>query len=572
VVIGLVFQTFAICLKAVKSIGNGYFSLNFLGLNLILFNWPENPSFFGLFFQMTAQHDLDLKGILRLHPLAELLVEISQAGLNGSLRLANGDQKIVVYFSSGEVVYAISNARAFRLFDLLLRLEKIDKDVLATNPNYTNDLEFARSLTAKGIVSAEDITSVVTQQIGSLLKNALSWPEGEWIFSPLARLKDGVRFQINMNKLLVEFSRTLTGENVIRRFKSVRESFRLKSTIDESLNLLPHEAFILTRFGDSPLHIEEVITLSGMPDAATFQTLYTLWLGGLLTRTEWNAAFSEKKLAVIKAAKLELKKEAAHLVAGESGVKMPAPVSERAPEPVTTEPVDEGISLTDYLMRSEGAKTHYEMLGIEVKAEPGAVKQAYFSMAKRFHPDHFHNEADTLLVGRVQNAFTKLAQAYDVLKNAESREGYDFRMRRELAEQEKRSAKGASKEEINRTVQAEQAAENFEQGFSLLMDEEYEAAMPFLARAVFFAQENPRYHAYYGKALSFDENQRHKAESEMQTAIKLDSTNPTFRIILAEFFIQMGMFKRADGELTRLLSIFPSNHEARTLLDSLRKK
>jgi curved DNA-binding protein CbpA len=309
-----------------------------------------------------------------------------------------------------------------------------------------------------------------------------------------------------------------------------------------------------------------------MPDSATFQTLYTLWLGGLLVRTEWNAAFSEKKLGVIKAAKLELKKEAAHLVPEKAKVEKPAPVAESDPEPVAAESADEGISLGDYLMRSEGAKTHYEMLGIEVKAAAAEVKQAYFAMAKRFHPDHFHNETDVLLVGRVQSAFTKLAQAYDMLKNPDSREAYDFKMRRELAEQEKRAASGASKEEINRSVQAEQSAENFEQGFSLLMDEEYEAATPFLARAAFFAPDNPRYRAYYGKALSFDDTQRHKAESEMQTAIKLDSTNPTFRIILAEFFIQMGMFKRADGELTRLLSIFPSNHEARTLLDSLRGK
>ena len=68
---------------------------------------------------------------------------------------------------------------------------------------------------------------------------------------------------------------------------------------------------------------------------------------------------------------------------------------------------------------------------------------------------------------------------------------------------------------------------------------------------MFLAPENPKYHAYYGKALSADDTQRHKAESEMQTAIKMDSTNPTFRLILAEFFIHMNMTKRAEGELNR---------------------
>ena len=57
----------------------------------------------------------------------------------------------------------------------------------------------------------------------------------------------------------------------------------------------------------------------------------------------------------------------------------------------------------------------------------------------------------------------------------------------------------------------------------------------------------------------------------MQTALKLDPSNPTFRILLAEFFIQHNLLKRAEGELKRLLAVFPSNREAQDLLASLKK-
>ncbi len=119
--------------------------------------------------------------------------------------------------------------------------------------------------------------------------------------------------------------------------------------------------------------------------------------------------------------------------------------------------------------------------------------------------------------------------------------------------------------------QAEHAAENFEQGFSLLMNENNEAALPFLARAVHFAQDNARYRAFHGKVLSFDNKQRHKAEAELQTAVKLDAENADFRLMLAEFFIQIGFPKRAEGELNRLLAIFPGNKEAQALLANLAK-
>ena len=46
----------------------------------------------------------------------------------------------------------------------------------------------------------------------------------------------------------------------------------------------------------------------------------------------------------------------------------------------------------------------------------------------------------------------------------------------------------------------------------------------------------------------------------------------TYRLILAEFFIQVNLMKRAEGELNRLLAIYPSNREARALLDSIRAK
>lgn len=140
-------------------------------------------------------------------------------------------------------------------------------------------------------------------------------------------------------------------------------------------------------------------------------------------------------------------------------------------------------------------------------------------------------------------------------------------MRKELAEREKRLAANKAGEH---DVRIEQAEQNFERGFSLLMENEHQDALPHIARAVHFAPKNARYHAYYGKALSSDAKQRHKAESEMQSALKLDPNNPTFRILLAEFFIQFNLLKRAEGELTRLLAVFPSNREARELLESLK--
>ena len=70
---------------------------------------------------MTAQHTLEQHGKLSANPFAELLVEIVQAKFNGSLRVNNGSQKSIIYFKGGQIVYAASNSKDLRLFNLLLR-------------------------------------------------------------------------------------------------------------------------------------------------------------------------------------------------------------------------------------------------------------------------------------------------------------------------------------------------------------------------------------------------------------------------------------------------------------------
>jgi len=97
-------------------------------------------------------------------------------------------------------------------------------------------------------------------------------------------------------------------------------------------------------------------------------------------------------------------------------------------------------------------------------------------------------------------------------------------------------------------------------------EEEYAAAAGHLARAVHYSPQNALYHAYFGYALSHLEKQHHKAEASLQQAVKLDPKNPKIRMMLVEFFMEMKMAKRAEGELKRFLELVPGNKEATKML------
>ncbi len=512
---------------------------------------------------MTPQTELELTGNFLTHPFAELVAEITQARLSGSLRVSEVDRKCNIYFRSGRLVFAVSNARSSRLFDILLNKNRLTKTDLAEIPNFSNDFEFTAYLQDKSFLTKDECDKLFAEQIAGIVIDVLSWTRGDWNFSPLARVRDGLDFDINTANLMLDYARCLPVEVVLGQFRSLEESFYHSEVPVSGLGLKPNEAFMLAQATDTPLTLAELVATSAMSESNSIHAIYTLWLCGLLVRNDWRPAFSDIKIASMREAKLALKREAKL-----PGVTAPVvQITEPENEPASPKEPAIIITLDEYLDRVETADTYYDILDVDPNADIDELKRAYFALARSFHPDHYHAEGGETLQ-RIQHAFTELAQAHETLKNPETREIYDYRMRKELAEREKLAK---AEKDGDYSVQTEQAVDNFERGFSLLMDDEYEAATPFLARAVHFAPKNARYHAYYGKALSFDEKQRHKAEAELQTALKLDANNPTFRILLAEFFIQQNLLKRAEGELKRLLAVFPSNREARDLLNGLQK-
>jgi tetratricopeptide (TPR) repeat protein len=513
---------------------------------------------------MIHQNNLELRGSLSSHPLAELLLEASHVKLTGSFKLEEEARKAVVYLRDGTVVFAAANERKYRLSEMLAR----SGAGAAFGPQTIGDVEFGRQLISKGILSEAKLDEALGRQADEIIRAALRWESGAWIFSPLVRAKSGVAVPVKITALLVEYARSLSDQTVTQRFKSGAESFGLTPDAHQTpIILTTRESFILSRFENSFLRVSELRQMISLSDTELYRGLYVLWLGGCLFRQNWQSPFTHESLSRINSARLEIRK--AESLAQKEIMPRPEVPAIEPPIKVSVKPAaDTNQALRKYLERVEEAATHYEVLDVGIQAEVSRIKQSYFNLAKQFHPDRFHKEADGALLQRIQSAFSKIAQAYETLKDESARELYNFKLRKKLAELEVDSpAADAHPEE-----QPGEAREVFERGYSLLMEDDLTAAIPFLARAASMAPDVARYHAFYGKALAADASQFHKAESEMQIAVKLDPNSSTFRLVLAEFFIDVGLIKRAEGELQRLLKMFPGNREAQSLLDSLKNK
>jgi curved DNA-binding protein CbpA len=523
-----------------------------------------------------------MTGQLNEYPLGELILEIHDAGLSGALRLFRERAKAVVYFDSGEITYAATNLRTYRLSECVRRWGVLNEQQRSRIQEKMSDLDFGAALVEIGVLSRESLDEMIAQQVSEMLCHTLLWMDGDWEFDPRVRLKEGVRVHIKMSELLMESARRLPHSFVASKFSDTNDKLSPASNAPTDLALLPTEAFVLTRV-DAPISINELLAVGGLPENEALQVIYTLTLSGLLRRDNWPHALSAEEISKARAINAATPKpvevEAKVESKSEPSVKaIPAPVEKR----------DERADLDDFFERLNVATNYYQMLGLVRPANDADIKRAYHSLAKRFHPDRFRKAVDDALHTRIESAFAQIAQAYETLKDKQSRAAYDSKLltlekmggaSRAPSQAAANSAKTAPKRsetvapptQSGSTSKPYDAEEKYQQGLSALQSGNHRLAITCLGEAARLAPTQPRYRAHYGRALASQERMHRSAEAEIKAAIALDANNGSYRVMLAELYIAVGLQRRAQGELERALSIDPRNETARNLLDKLKR-
>jgi curved DNA-binding protein CbpA len=91
------------------------------------------------------------------------------------------------------------------------------------------------------------------------------------------------------------------------------------------------------------------------------------------------------------------------------------------------------------------SRDHFETLGLTESATDSQLKEAYFRLAKRFHPDTHHDPALADLHDQIEAVFIRLGEAYEVLRNPRMRAAYEeaLRSRRPRPEPQAAAPSGA---------------------------------------------------------------------------------------------------------------------------------
>jgi curved DNA-binding protein CbpA len=231
----------------------------------------------------------------------------------------------------------------------------------------------------------------------------------------------------------------------------------------------------------------------------------------------------------------------------------------------------------------EGLKTknHFEVLGIPRASSEAQVKEAYFQLAKRFHPDTHHDPAMDDLGEKLEAVFIRLGQAYEVLRNPRSRASYES----DLASREPRmktqqaptvvpgpsspgrapaEAPAAAPPVADRPQEGRRALEAVAEAERHIEQEKYWDAIQLLEFAVQHLEGKPlgRARTALGRAYMKNPNWAKQAEGALKAAVEADARNAAAHALLGELYARQGLRSRAVSAYRRALELQPDRQEA----------
>jgi len=454
--------------------------------------------------------------------LSRLLAAKAAAAASGVVQATRGKLKRVFCIEHGWLVYGASNLIEEQLDEYLVR-----QHALAPADRAAAAAEAAKA--KKDIVShllATETLSPVAARRGlegllqALLTSCLEWPDGEYHYAAgQPDLAGKVTVRLDPVQLILQHARRYPvsldavrirlGPPDVRPTRSARGESMLESLTgdDASRYLLANT--------DGNHTLGELLADCPAPEEETLRTLYALLLVGAI---EERAARRQR------------------------------PGSKDSP---LTE--EECVAV---LGRVHGAD-HYGILGLDRRALREEIRDAYYSLARRYHPDRFRAGDLHRYLAQMEAYFTKVTEAYNTLYSPELRRDYDRQL----------------EERVHAPVEekgtAHLARQNFLRARELLERRRLTEAASYLENAVRQDDSIAEYHLELGALLAGNPRRRGDAEDLLWRAIEIDPSLTRAYIALGDLYHKAARPADASRMFREALNWDPTNDHARQQLAAL---
>jgi CheY-like chemotaxis protein/tetratricopeptide (TPR) repeat protein len=203
---------------------------------------------------------------------------------------------------------------------------------------------------------------------------------------------------------------------------------------------------------------------------------------------------------------------------------------------------DASLSAEEEKLRAElmelakriAGRDYYAVLSVGMTATDDQIREAYFALAKRTHPDRFSGASEA--VRRVaEEVFAVISQAYETLGHRDRRNEY-------LKNQRNKERDKADIEEGERALKAEMA---FQKGITMLRKKSYSEASTLFKEACECYPNEGEYFAYYGWAMYLSDPRAHgRVELSRNLLVKARKLAPSSD----KPYLFLGRLYKAEGK------------------------
>ena len=499
-----------------------------------------------------------MTGTLSQKLIAEPLQTIYSNSESGSLVVHRQNLTKTLHFEHGFLVGAQSSDPVECFGEMLLRMGRLSPDQLdAASKSGTSDEDLSQALIEMNLFEADQLAEFRVLHVQEIVHTLFNWVSGNFEFKAGGDSRVKGSLKLALPELIFEAIRRVTNPEVIHR--GLKGTDRVISLVSQFENkvaavfLKPEEAFVLSRI-DPSARISEILQTSPLGVETTQRTLYGFLATGIVE-------FAQK---------------------GEGRRENPRPTGSRAyrSNSAPSFQVDPGVIeeaeaedmdsvQSDVLLMLEKAKTknYYELLDVSGNASPDEIKKSYYSLAKKYHPDRYHQSKSEDLKNALDVIFSTLAQAYDTLKVPATRGSYDAKVFRLEAPAGSSSDRPAPIAPTSGPPQPKLAELNYRQGRSHYDQQDYWSAVQAFRQSVRFEPQVARYRYWLAMALSKNAKWRREAEEHFLKALELEQFIADYYVGLGMLYKDAGMQKRAENQFKQALQLDPGNKVAQATLD-----
>jgi len=553
-----------------------------------------------------------MKGELAEGVVPGLLRELYVGRRNGTLHFQKGDESQRVRVRRGHIVNAHSSVVTERLGDILVKRGLLSPGDLAraTDVVVKEKKRLGQVLVDLGLIDQSGLEDAVALHVHELLAKVFTWDEGTYAFEEEDEAPgDELTLKLSTAELILEAVQAVQDPDVVSYLLGDRDRPLALSEDPllrfQQLALSPTDGFVLSRV-DGSLSAREIEGMIPLPPEEVRKSLLGLVSTGIVEFQDKPEPTSGGTPPPAATAPRPSGPPASppRPAAARAEVPPPAPEAPRAaptptvpsspsppPAPPTSSPpapppgappsapADDPAAQRrqEVLDAYEGLATRnfFEILGIPRASSAADVKEAYFRLARRFHPDVHHGASLGDLRDQLERVFIKLGEAYDVLKDTEKRRQYEERLGRFSGRPAGEAAAAAAADAPPPPNPEEEA--RLRQAALLKAEKLYEQEKYFdaiqLARPLVETLPDKlklRARLVLARCYLKNPNWARDAEQALLDAVRDTPKATEPHVLLGILYRDRGMSARAKSMFRRVLELNPDDGEAKQQLALLR--